>query len=471
MSKDEETKRICFISHHANDEEVASSLAERLRGAGISVWLRDADIQPGSVRYNEIENAAQRSHCFVILVGKENHWVSYETAIVRTEADGSGRKVIPILLEDAPSQSWLPASLRAIEPVDLRNSGQGDQAQMQRLIERINERYRPGDKLVRGIKEGARQVDACATPHRQRMSDGNFISEPEYPSGQVERLAERLFSTLDHKEQHTPILKQINKPSALVTALVTACHDHQPSLIAQHLLIRFIAERKEHLWLDDHPVALERPNAGWIDAGEFEALLIAHFGRQTRTLADVARRIDEDEHLDGQWVLYVPIDANDQFWWMLPHRIAAAESALEKLKQLLEERRKPDDQPIRLVVLFGYLVKSSYFPPLLGRARHCRARRYWTSLLALGLRWTTRNCVWSSSTRMIEAGDFHFWPLPWLEDVIEEDLRRALEQFKHSLNSDPERKLPDPWDSTWHGRLLKHLKADLAKLQRPCRTP
>jgi adenylate cyclase len=88
-----------FISYSRKDSEQALSLAERLRGEGMSVWIDQQGIEAAKTWSEEIVNAIEGSKAFVLLLSSS----SVESGNVAKElslAYEAERPLVPVALED-----------------------------------------------------------------------------------------------------------------------------------------------------------------------------------------------------------------------------------------------------------------------------------------------------------------------------------------------------------------------------------
>jgi hypothetical protein len=68
-----------FLSHNSGDKPAVRRLAERLRAAGLQVWLDEWVIKPGDDIYLAIERGLQESRVQVLClstVALESDWVT-----------------------------------------------------------------------------------------------------------------------------------------------------------------------------------------------------------------------------------------------------------------------------------------------------------------------------------------------------------------------------------------------------------
>jgi hypothetical protein len=113
-----------FLSHNRADKPRVRRLAERLKGAGLRVWLDEWVIQPGDIISLKVEEGLEQSRVLLLCLSPAalaSDWVALErsTAIHRdpTNAD---RRFIPLLLADCE----LPDTLRRYKYVDFREEAE-----------------------------------------------------------------------------------------------------------------------------------------------------------------------------------------------------------------------------------------------------------------------------------------------------------------------------------------------------------
>ncbi len=109
-----------FLSHNRADKPRVRRLAERLKGAGLRVWLDEWVIQPGDIISLKVDEGLEQSRVLLLCLSPAalaSDWVALErsTAIHRDPAN-AGRRFIPLLLADCK----LPDTLRRYKYVDFR---------------------------------------------------------------------------------------------------------------------------------------------------------------------------------------------------------------------------------------------------------------------------------------------------------------------------------------------------------------
>lgn len=109
-----------FLSHNQADKVRVRRLAERLKAAGLRVWLDEWVIQPGDMISLKVDEGLEQSRVLLLCISPNalaSEWVALErsTAIHRDPAN-AGRRFIPLLLADCK----LPDTLRRYRYVDYR---------------------------------------------------------------------------------------------------------------------------------------------------------------------------------------------------------------------------------------------------------------------------------------------------------------------------------------------------------------
>lgn len=110
----------CFLSHNSRDKPRVRRLAERLRDAGLKVWLDEWVIRPGDDIYLAIERGLEASRVQVLCLSPAalgSDWVALErSTVLFRDPTNAGRRFVPLLLADCE----LPDALRRYAWVDYR---------------------------------------------------------------------------------------------------------------------------------------------------------------------------------------------------------------------------------------------------------------------------------------------------------------------------------------------------------------
>jgi small GTP-binding protein len=109
-----------FLSHNHADKPKVLRLAERLKAAGLKVWLDSWVVKPGDIIALKLDEGLEQSRVLLLCISPAalaSGWVALErgTAIHR-DPTNVGRRFIPLLLEDCE----LPDTLRRYKYVDYR---------------------------------------------------------------------------------------------------------------------------------------------------------------------------------------------------------------------------------------------------------------------------------------------------------------------------------------------------------------
>lgn len=117
----------CFLSHNTQDKPAARTLAERLRAAGLSVWLDEEQLRPGVPWLPLLEAGIHASDSIAVLIGAHGlgPWQDQEVQAALSLAVRDKRPVIPVLLPGAPVAPDLPPLLVIRGWVDLRADPDG----------------------------------------------------------------------------------------------------------------------------------------------------------------------------------------------------------------------------------------------------------------------------------------------------------------------------------------------------------
>jgi hypothetical protein len=101
-----------FLSHNHADKPRVRRLAQRLKAAGVRVWLDDWVIQAGDIIALKVDEGLEQSRVLLLCISPAalaSGWVALErsTAVHRDPAN-AGRRFIPLL----PGDCDLPDTLR-----------------------------------------------------------------------------------------------------------------------------------------------------------------------------------------------------------------------------------------------------------------------------------------------------------------------------------------------------------------------
>ena len=109
-----------FLNHNAKDKPRVRRPAERLKAAGVRVWLDEWVIQAGDIIALKVDEGLEQSRVRLLCISPAalaSGWVALErsTAVHRDPAN-AGRRFIPLLLGDCA----LPDTVRRYKDVDFR---------------------------------------------------------------------------------------------------------------------------------------------------------------------------------------------------------------------------------------------------------------------------------------------------------------------------------------------------------------
>ncbi len=113
-----------FLSHNHADKPRVRRLAERLKAAGVRVWLDEWVIQAGDIIALKVDEGLEQSRVLLLCLSPAalaSGWVALErsTAVHRDPAN-EGRRFIPLLLGNCA----LPDTLRRYKYVDFREESE-----------------------------------------------------------------------------------------------------------------------------------------------------------------------------------------------------------------------------------------------------------------------------------------------------------------------------------------------------------
>ncbi len=98
-----------FVSHSAEDREVAKELASGLANAGFKTWDPAEALFPGDNWASEIGKALQESDAMVVLISPDSmksDWVRHEVDYALGSARFKGR-LIPVIVKPTKDIPWI----------------------------------------------------------------------------------------------------------------------------------------------------------------------------------------------------------------------------------------------------------------------------------------------------------------------------------------------------------------------------
>jgi len=109
-----------FLSYNSKDKTRVWRLAERLRAAGMRVWLDKEVIKPGSDIYLSVERGLEAARTLILCMSPAafgSKWVEMErNTVLFRDPSNAGRRFIPLLLADCK----IPDTIRRYKYVDYR---------------------------------------------------------------------------------------------------------------------------------------------------------------------------------------------------------------------------------------------------------------------------------------------------------------------------------------------------------------
>jgi hypothetical protein len=169
-----------FLSHNQADKPRVHRLAERLKAAGLRVWLDDWVIQLGDDIFLAIERGLEAARVQVLCLSPAalySDWVTLErSTVLFRDPTNAGHRFIPLLLDDCE----LPDALRRYKYVDFREDAE---AEFEKLLNACrNPELWPTtveDDKPLGVKQENPFQTAGALPHDhptyiRRPSDDEF---------------------------------------------------------------------------------------------------------------------------------------------------------------------------------------------------------------------------------------------------------------------------------------------------------
>lgn len=113
-----------FLSHHAKEKPRVRRLAERLKVAGLRVWMDEWFEKPGDLIALKVDEGLKQSRVLLLCISPAalaSGWVALERSpAIHRDPANAGRRFIPLLLGDCA----LPDTLRRYEHVDFREESE-----------------------------------------------------------------------------------------------------------------------------------------------------------------------------------------------------------------------------------------------------------------------------------------------------------------------------------------------------------
>lgn len=121
----EQFKYDVFLSHNSQDKPKVRRLAERLKSAGVRVWLDEWIIKAGDIIALKVDEGLEQSRVLLLCISPAalaSGWVALErSTAVHRDPSNAGRRFIPLVLGDCD----LPDTLRRYKYVDFREESDG----------------------------------------------------------------------------------------------------------------------------------------------------------------------------------------------------------------------------------------------------------------------------------------------------------------------------------------------------------
>ncbi len=289
-----------FISYASKDAIFADLTKMKLKEAGIRVWLDHGELRGGEEWRDSIDNGiASADVMLIILTPKscDSPYVTYEWGF----ALGQGKKVIPILLEDAT----IHPRLEVLQYLDFRDPRSG-----------------PWNELFDEIKTNAEQNVADGNGNATRVGDMTSEDLQEIIAGAV-ALAN---ATAKSAGQATVGAKDYSQAAESVAGVVRDSAQTDTETRKRHVL-----------WVDD------RPDNNVYERGAFEAIgfTFALALTTNEALALLKERsfdaiISDMGRNEGPQEGYVLLDALRKFDQDTPFFIYAGSNAPEHKRQAAE---------------------------------------------------------------------------------------------------------------------------------------
>jgi hypothetical protein len=105
-----ELKTLTFLSYNRNDSGSVREIEAELRQRGVDVWLDESNLAPGARWQNQIARALERAVNIGVCIGRHGlgGWQKLELQLALAEHPEQGKRIVPILLPDAPRSLQLP---------------------------------------------------------------------------------------------------------------------------------------------------------------------------------------------------------------------------------------------------------------------------------------------------------------------------------------------------------------------------
>jgi hypothetical protein len=105
-----DSKTETFVSYNRNDSGSVSQVAHELRQRGVDVWMDESNLVPGERWQNEVARALDRAVSIAVCIGRHGlgGWQKLELELALAKHPEQGKRIVPVLLPDAPRSLQLP---------------------------------------------------------------------------------------------------------------------------------------------------------------------------------------------------------------------------------------------------------------------------------------------------------------------------------------------------------------------------
>ncbi len=113
-----------FLCYNRADQPTVVSIAERLKGYGLRVWLDEWELRPGKRWGPELEKQIEECASAAVFVGPDGQgpWQRAEIQGLLEQLAERECTIIPVLLPDCPGEPKLPLFLKGLTWVDFRRA-------------------------------------------------------------------------------------------------------------------------------------------------------------------------------------------------------------------------------------------------------------------------------------------------------------------------------------------------------------
>lgn len=111
-----------FLSYNRNDSALVSEVVRELTQRGVNVWMDESNLAPGARWRSAIAEAFERAASIAVCIGGHGlgGWQKLELEQAIAKHPEHARRIVPILLPDAPRSLMLPPLLSRYMACDLR---------------------------------------------------------------------------------------------------------------------------------------------------------------------------------------------------------------------------------------------------------------------------------------------------------------------------------------------------------------